>query len=38
MIGIKKMQFNHAQILYILDFELKKYFFYENFINTAKVL
>ena len=36
MSGTEKLQFDHAQILYILDFELKKNF-YENFINIAKV-
>ena len=35
MCGITKMQFDNAQVLYILDFEFKKYLFYENFINTA---
>ena len=37
MNGIEKLQFDHPQIRYILDLELKKCFFYENFINIAKV-
>ena len=36
MSGIKKMQFNHAQILYILDFELKKYFFMKTLLIPPK--
>ena len=29
MIGIEKMQFDHAQILYILDLQLKKCFLWK---------
>ena len=36
MSGFEKLQYDHAQILYILDLGLKKCF-YENFIKTAKV-
>ena len=36
MSDIKKLQFDHVQILFILNLGLKKGF-YENFINIAKV-
>ena len=36
MSGIEKLQFDHEQILYILDLGLKKCF-YKNFTNFAKV-
>ena len=35
--AIQKLQIDHAQILYILDLGEEIIFFYENFINIAKV-
>ena len=35
--AIQKLQIDHAQILYVLDLGEQIIFFYENFINIAKV-
>ena len=35
--AIQKLQIDHAQILYVLDLGEEIIFFYENFINIAKV-